>query len=184
MPHDLPASAFPPSFEGNPWAFFFALFSLSLIVLLSLAQILRHMCEAGRDRALMRKFGEGFRLARPHSFWTTAVLYRWKVSGLYLTVLFGAVGDVAVMLAWREVRPLTMEILLQMDRILDGLTIIPFMAAVALAAWSDQAIPAQLTFPKPQPVNPPKWERIKGSVRIVATIALIALGVTMGKASL
>lgn len=41
MPHHLPLSALPPSFEGNPVAFCFALFALILVVSLSLAQVLR-----------------------------------------------------------------------------------------------------------------------------------------------
>lgn len=184
MPHHLKLSAFPPSFEGSPWAFCFALFALILVVSLSLAQVLRHACEAGRDRALQRKFGHRFAFRGQPAFWTTLGIYRWKVSCLYLTILFGAVGDVAVMLAWGEVNARTMETLLQMDRILDGATIFPFLAAVALAAWSDQAIPAQLAYPEPQPVRPPKWHRLRASIRIVTLIAIIALGVTIGKASL
>ena len=35
--------------------------------------------------------------------------------------------------------------------------------------------------PAPRPVRPPKWARVKGSVRIVATIATISMGVTLGK---
>lgn len=183
MPHHLSPSVYPPSFEGNAWAFFFALFSLILVVSLAVGQILKHICEASRDRALTRRLGPGFVSGRPLAFWTPLALYRWKISCLYLTILFGAVGDVAVMLSWGEVTQATMEMLLQTDRILDAMTIIPFLAAVAIAAWSDQAIPAQLCYPEPRPVKPPKWARVKGSVRILALIAIISMGVTIGKAT-
>lgn len=180
MPHRVPVSDLPSSFEGNAWAFCFALFSLLLIVSLSLGQVLKHWVEASRETHLVKHM-PGFVPNRPTAFWTPLTLYRWKVSLLYLTIIFGAIGDVAVMLAWREVSSRTIEALLAIDRVLDALTIVPFLCAFAMACWSDQAIPAQLTYPEPRPVRPPKWARVKGSVRIVATIATISMGVTLGK---
>ena len=37
MMHDVLAHTFPPSFEGSPWSYGFALFSLTLICALSFA---------------------------------------------------------------------------------------------------------------------------------------------------
>lgn len=180
MPHHVPPSALPPSFEGNAWAYAAALFSLTLASCLSLKRLLGTVSEAGREIALERRIGSYVR--RPAiPFWTPLGLFRWKVSCLYLTVLMGAIGDVLVMLLWGEVSARTMEVLLSLDRALDGATIMPFMLAFVIGEWSDHAIP-QALIRSQQLACPPKWARIKGSVGMTGLIAFIALGVTVGKA--
>ncbi|EJL21885.1 hypothetical protein [Novosphingobium sp. AP12] len=181
MPHHVPLSALPPSFEGNAWAYAFALFGLTLVSFLSLKKLLSVLTEARRERAIERKVGVGFTRRPAILFWTPLGLFRWKISCLYVCILMGASGDVLVMLLWREVSARTMEFLLAFDRALDGATIVPFMLAFMIGEWSDQAIPHALIRVN-EAVRPPKWDRVKGSVGMTGLIGFIALGVTIGKA--
>jgi len=182
MPHSVTPSIYPPSLDGSPLAFFAALFATSLLSALSLSQILTHISEANREAALVRRFGDRLVGRRIQSFWTASSLYRWKLSCLYLTIFLGAAGDALVLLLWHETTGATMEWLLLIDRAMDGATIVPFLAAFALASWTEQAIPALLSYPEPKPVRPPKWDRIRDHVRIGVLLTLIAAGVTLGKA--
>jgi len=182
MPHSVIPSIYPPSLDGNPLAFFGALFATSLLSALSLSQILMHISGANRETALAKRFGDRLVGQRSPSFWTASSLYRWKLSCLYLTIFLGASGDAAVLLLWHETTGATMECLMLIDRAMDGAAIVPFLAAFALASWTEQAIPALLSYPEPKPVRPPKWDRIRDHVRIGALLTLIAAGVTLGKA--
>lgn len=171
---------FPPSFDNSPYTYGLALFSLSLISMLSLAQLLGMWFEARRQRELANLVPGFFSFPLPH--WSLLNVHRLILGCLYLTVLFGASPDVLVLLLWGEASERTMELLFLLDRLFDTATIVPFLYSAALSAWAAQAIPQKLISEVNVQLAPPQWEMIKGPARIAALVSLISAGVTVGKA--
>ena len=76
----------------------------------------------------------------------------------------------------------TLEGLVLIDRIGDGLTVAPFVCAAVLSAWGMQVLPQQLVRETRVLLSRPRWETIKGQVKIAAMVLVIAIGVTIAKA--
>jgi hypothetical protein len=173
---------FPPSFDGNAWAYHFALFSLLLVSALSAARLAALWFDRAK-LAEMQPLLPGLVLeTRPRPRWPLVRVYRWILGAMYLTVLLGAGPDVAVMLCWGEVTPATMATLTVMDRLFDGLTLAPFLVATVLDAATMQTLPQRLTIECAAQVKSPPWERLRQPLMIVLFVAIISAGVTFGKA--
>lgn len=177
MPH---SHAFPPSFEGEPLSYGFALFSLTLICALSLAMLMQFVFEAKARREAQKIAAN--RICEPVPFASPLAIHRWIISGFLVTILLGALPDVLVLFAWGEARDSTMEWLFFVDRICDGLTIFPFTTAAVLSAWGLQVLPQQLVRETRVLLQRPRWETVKAQVKIAATVLVIAIGVTLAKA--
>lgn len=175
-------SAYPPSFDGNPWSYGFALFSLTLICAFAIAMLMHFVFETRARRAAYKAFGQiepQYRVP-----WASPLtIHRMIVTGFLLTVLVGAFPDVLLLFAWGEASNRTMDTLFLIDRIGDGLTFAPFTAAVALSAWGSQVVPQQLIRDTPATVRKPTWRTVKDQAKITAMVLIIAIGVTIAKAS-
>lgn len=176
-----PISAYPPSFDGNPWSYGFALFSLTLICAFAIAMLLHMLFESRARRAAqainLLPSQPRNRLASP------LTIHRLIVVGFLLTVLCGAFPDVLVLFAWGEASTRTLDTLFLADRIGDGLTFLPFSAAVGLSAWGSQVVPQQLIRGDTVPVNWPTWRTVRDQAKIAGMVLIIAAGVTLAKAN-
>ena len=174
------SSSYPPSFDGNPWSYGFALFSLTLICAFAAAMLLQFMFDSRARRAAIKAFNQEplppLPLANP------LTIHQIIVSCYLTTILVGALPDVLVLFAWGEARNRTMDILFLIDRLCDGMTFLPFTAAVALSAWGRQVVPQQLIRDTHIRVQPPSWRTIKDHAKVVGMVLVIAAGVTIAKA--
>ena len=181
----IAVSAFPPSFEGNPWTYGFALFSLSLLSMLSVARMWSLAAEVRRARLIAQRFPGLVPPCQPHPRWSALTLHETKLFCLYLTMFVGAFPDVLVLLLWGEAMPGTMVTLFLLDRIGDGIAIAPFTLAMMLGAWLQQVVPQKLIAnASPNEVKPPNWRALMPTLKISSVVLLIAAGVTIGKASI
>jgi hypothetical protein len=106
---------------------------------------------------------------------------RYVIWLLLSTILVGGGPDVIVMLAYGEVSNETTGLILQFDRIMDGLTMFPVVAAILLWYRAKPVINYQL-IRQPIPVDLwPKLRKMGPNIRIGGVVALIALGVALGK---
>lgn len=175
------AYPFPPSFEGNPLSYGFALFSLTLICALSIGMLLQFWFEA-RARKAAQKIAINL-VCEKVPFASPLSIHRWIIAGFLVTILFGALPDVLVLFAWGEATNETMECLFLADRIGDGLTVAPFTCAAVLSAWGLQVVPQQLVRETRVLLQRPRWETVKAQTKIAATVLVLAIGVTVAKAS-
>jgi hypothetical protein len=179
-----PVSPFPPSFDGNPWTYAFALFSLTLVSALSLAQLLEYAFEEQRKREIDRLVHNQVAAAPiPSEPINTLTAFRRIVISFLLMAFLGATPDVLILLAWGETSIGWMERLYLLDRVCDGLVMFPFMTAMWLLARTRQAMPQQLAKAALIPLGPFHWGMLRQRLRIVVLVLFIAAGVTLGKAS-
>lgn len=176
------ASPFPPSFDGNPWTYGFALFSLTLVSALSLAQLLAYAFEARREREIDRLVRNAAPKPLPVPMSALAA-HRMIISSFLLMAFCGAAPDVLLLLSWGEAGQGAMEVLYLIDRLGDGFVMFPFLSALWLLARTGQALPQQLAKAVDIPLGPFRWEMLRDNLRIVGLVFLIAAGVTLGKAS-
>lgn len=173
-------SRYPPSFEGNPWSYGFALFSLTLICALAIAMLMHMLFESRAKHAAYQMLGQD---PPPPEPWASPLtIHRSIVACFLMTILFGAFPDVLILFLWGDAAPETMDLLFFTDRVGDGLTGIPFTAAAALTAWGSQVVPQQLIRNTPIPVRAPTWRTFKDQAKIAGMVLFIALGVTLAKA--
>lgn len=173
-------SPYPPSFDGNPWSYGFALFSLTLMCALSLAILMRFLFETRANAAAWRM--SAVPTPRPVPWSNPLTVYRCIMACLLATILLGATPDVMVLFAWGEASNQTMDTLFLIDRIGDGLTIIPFFAAAVLSEWGHQVVPQQLLRDTKVLIQRPKWRTVKNELKIAGMTLVIAIGVTVAKA--
>lgn len=173
-------SRFPPTFDGNPWTYGFALFSLTLVTALSLAQLLQYWFEVRARRAAEQIAANHPRAPLP--LFSVVNVWRMIVSGFLLTIVFGALPDVLILLLWGDTTSSHMELLFTADRLGDGLTLLPFAASTALLAWAGQAVPQVLMRQANAPLKRPTWFMVREKLRIVGLVLAIAVLVTLAKA--
>ena len=171
---------FPPAFEGNPWSYGFALFSLTLVCALSVAMLLQFLFDWHARREVQKVALN--RVCDPVPFASPLSIHRIIISCFLFTILLGALPDVIVLFAYGEVSRATLEGLVLIDRIGDGLTVAPFVCAAVLSAWGMQVLPQQLVRETRVLLSRPRWETIKGQVKIAAMVLVNAIGVTIAKA--
>lgn len=174
-------SNFPPSFDDSPWSYGFALFSLTTICAVSLSMLWQFWFEA-RARRLAAKMAMNL-VAEPVPFASPLTVHRLIIAGFLLTILCGALPDVLVLFFWREASTGTMETLFTIDRIGDGLTLLPFLLSAVLSAWGIQVIPQQLLRETRVTLRRPGWDTVRDKLKIVAVVLIISAGVTLAKAS-
>ncbi|MCP3731999.1 hypothetical protein M9978_16360 [Sphingomonas sp. MG17] len=177
---------FPPVFDDSPVAYAFALFSLSLISAIALAMLIGSMLEERRAREVDRIVHNRVRRAPKRVEMTLLQLHRLIVSGFLLTILFGALPDVIVMLSWGEADDGTMFALFQLDRFFDGLTAFPLVGSFILSTMAAQSVDHRLfTDPAPPPVRLSfRWTSFGDKLKIGGLVLCIAVGVTLYKAGL
>lgn len=182
-PTAVATSPFPPSFDGNPWTYGFALFSLTLISAISLTVIVGFILEA-RAKRQFDQATNNYVIQRPFPVMHPVSLHRAIVGGLLLTIFMGAFPDVLIMLAWGEASVRTMETLYIVDRLGDGFLIIPFLCSVLLKISAGQVVDHLLAVDMAQP-NSIKlrvsWQRLRERLKMAAIVLLIAVGVTLAK---
>jgi hypothetical protein len=184
-----PLSRFPPSFDDSPLSYAVALFSLTLVSSISLSVISTYLLEARRTRQIDAAIGNllGPDPWRPFNLWrlgrvTPVTIHRLVVSLLLATILCGFLPDVIVLLAWGEASAATMDRLFTFDRICDGATILPFGGAVIVLWRAAQVVDHRLTMAEIRLSLLPHWSTVRDKVKLVAVVAVIALGVTLYKA--
>ena len=124
MPGEVPpASGLPPEFSGNRAAYGFALFSMFSMSSLALRKII----------------GLGFELYESDFLDELDLnLYRLAFLCIMVLVLIGTSPDVALMLVRGEVGSGTIAFFSTIDRILDGVGIVPFLLAIGFVVRAEQ----------------------------------------------
>lgn len=176
-------SPFPPSFDGNPWTYCFALFSLTLVSTMSLTQLLAFAFEERWVRELAKLRGDYMPPHLPVSRKSVLGAFRSIVISFLLMAFLGVTPDVFILLTWGEAGAPTIELLYLLDRICDGLVMFPFLNALWLLARTRQALPQQLAKVIEIPLGNFQWSMLRQNAKIFAVVLLIAIGVTLGKAS-
>jgi hypothetical protein len=176
-------SPFPPSFDGSPLAYGFGLFGDVVATALALTLLLSYVFEERRHRTVNRMLGNP--VGRPKTrTWSPLFLYRASIMSLLTFVVLRALPDAVWMLAWGEVPESTIRALLVADLVCDGLALGPLFFAVLCWCWGRQVIPQMLVTELRQGVTGgPPWDVLWKNGRIVGVVLIIAIGVTIGKAS-
>lgn len=175
---DVPVDGtFPPAFSGNRAEYAFALFSLFAMSSLAIRKLIVISAQlSARDWREEPDVG----------------LYRMAVAALMLVIVLGAAPDVALMLLWGEVSAGTIELTMTVNRLCDGLTILPFLFAVAVYVRAEQLeiVPLasfargfELASPPRRALYlvVPRNEALVDYVRIVVSAVVIALGLALFK---
>lgn len=177
-----PHTDFPPSFEGNPWAYGFALFGTVLISAMCLMFLLAYVFEGRRHRAVLRMVGS---LVPPkkQSWFSALTVYQGILVNLMFAIFLRGSSDALVLLAWGEVSQGTMQVIFIVNYLANGVAVIPFIFALLLWSWASQTIPQRLAEEALVPMPPITWQVMKDKVKITGLVFLLALGVTIGKAN-
>lgn len=181
--HYAEPSPFPPSFEGNPLAYGFGLFGDVVAAALALAMLLGILLEGRRNREISRLLRNPVDLP-PIGPWTPLFIYRASTVSMLVFIIMRALPDAVWMLAWGEVSETTIRVLLAVDLWCDGLALLPMFFSVVCWVWGRQVIPQRLIVETGSvSAHRPDWGLIWKNGRIVLVVLLIAIGVTIGKAS-
>ena len=173
-------SAYPPSFAGNPWTYGIALFSLTLICALSTAKLLHFLFEHRARVASWSVSGKPGEMR--YSLSSPRLLHQFIITGFLLTILLEAFPDVLILFAWGEATRDTIDALFLLDRVCDGLTSLPLLAAAAAWAYGEHVAPPQLITAQDIVIRAPQLRTFNGQIRIVGVVLVIATGVTLAKA--
>lgn len=183
MYHYGEPSPFPPSFDGNPWAYGFGLFGDVVAAALSLTLLLAYVFEARRHQRI-NVLVDNYATNAPLGMWTPLFLYRATIISLLTFVVMRALPDALWMLAWGEVPESTIRVLLAVDLVSDGAAIFPLFFSVLCWCWGRQVISQMLVVEVRAGVTGgPPWPTIWKNARIVLVVLVIAIGVTIGKAT-
>lgn len=177
-------SPFPPSFDGSPLSYGFGLFGDIVAASLSLTMLLSYVFETINTRQLTALYPNSTFASRV-AVWSPLFLYRAGMISILTFVVMRTAPDAVWMLAWGEVSEPTIRLLLMADLVFDGAAIIPLLMAAFCWAWGRQVIP-QLLIDKNNAHPIPKkwpWDAIFRNGRIALMVMVIAVGVTIGKAS-
>lgn len=180
QPSALADPGIPTSFSGNRLAYGFALFSLFSTTSLAIRKLIL-------IGAQMR--------AQDWRQDPDVGLYAMAFACLLMVIILGAGPDVILLLLWGEAGTRTMTTVMTLDRMCDGLTIIPFTAAILLHVRATQfersPSLAELAHLAPEiDVGPrertlfvvqPRAESIAENVKIVVFVMLIAAGLALWK---
>lgn len=176
-------SPFPPSFEGNPWSYAFGLFGDVVAASIALTILLSFVLEGRRFREISKRLGHptNHHLGPP---WTPLWLYRAGQQMFLAFVVLRTLPDAIWMLAWGEVSEQTIEAMLRVDLVADGLSILPLFIASMAWARGRQVIPQKLVEGAKVTVSGyPPWDVLLKNAKIIAVVIFISLLVTIGKAS-
>ena len=174
---------FPPTFEGNPFTYAFALFALALLSAMSLSLLIHFALESRRHWRVHTLIDNRLPSPRPEKLPWSLIAFRGIICCLLLTLVFGALPDVLVLLAWGEATEGTMTMLFLIDRVFDGLTVVPFITAITLIAWSSQSHEQLLLAYGDVQLPAFNLRVLKQNLKLILLVLLIVVGVTVGKAS-
>ena len=176
-------SPFPPSFEGNPFAYGFGLFGDVVSASLALTLLLTYLFEARRSRQV-NHLVDNYVVNNGLGRWTPLFLYRATIISLLSFVVMRSLPEAVWMLAWGEVPESTIRFLLALDLISTSAALIPLFFAVLCWCWGRQVIAQLLVIEVRAGITGgPPWPTIWKNARIVLVVVLIAIGVTIGKAT-
>lgn len=176
-------SPFPPSFDGSPWSYAFGLFGNTLISALALTMLLAFVLESRRLRTIHRAL-DNYVVQPGIARWSPLWLYRTGMVLYLVFVLMRVLPNTIWMLAWGEVSKGTIEFLLTMDVLCNGLALFPFIGATICLGWGRQVIPQKLIEERHQAVSGgPAWRIARTYVKIMVVVSIISFLVTIGKAS-
>lgn len=176
-------SPFPPSFDGSPIAYAFGLFGDVVSAALSLALLLTFALELRYRRQVVHRITGFDRPPKFSFFYSAHDIYRIKNICLLLFIVLRSLPDALWMLAWGEVDEPTIRLLLAFDLVCDGLALIPLLMAMLCWAWARQVIEQCLVSAEVGRKGAIPWDVVIKNVRIVALVIVMAIGVTIGKAS-
>ena len=176
-------SPFPPSFDGNPWAYGFGLFGDVVASALALTLLATIVLESRRKRQADRLLGNYVDNPR-EPLWSPLFIYRASTVSMLTFIVMRCLPDALWMLAWGEVSEPTIRAMLALDLWADGVALVPFFISIICWAWGRQVIPHRLMNGDGlKGARRPSWSTIWKNGRIVLVVLLIAVGVTIGKAS-
>lgn len=176
-------SPFPPSFAGNPWTYGSALFSLTLVSALSLTQLLAFWSERRQLWIIYRLIENELPPPRPVPPLSVLGAHQRIIASLLFMAFLGTTPDVFILLTWGEAGAPTLEILYLLDRVCDGLIMFPFLNATFLMIRTRQALQQQLAKAADIPLGAFQWAMLRQNAKVFVIVLLIAIGVTIGKAS-
>lgn len=165
----------PPAFSGNRGAYGFALFSLFTMTTLSMRKIIVVACCMARE-------GGGALL--------DVTLHRLAIICLLAVILLGTAPEVALLLLWGEISLDGHVALMSLDRLGDGLTIIPYLLFLAFMLKAEQldaheGILGRTEKPRGRKVRffelLPTRDILKEQGVIVGGVLAIALGLSLFK---
>lgn len=174
------SSRFPPSFDGNPWSYGFALFSLTLVSAISLAILVSFALDKRAKLEINRQIDNEIAQA-PFPRTSPLSIHRLIVSGFLMTIVLGALPDVLVLLAWGEASDTAMNALFLVDRLCDGILVLPFICSACLVVWAGQAVDHKLALDSIAMRLRPSWTHLRERLKMVSIVFLIAVGVTLAK---
>lgn len=176
-------SPFPPSFEGNPWAYGFGLFGDVVAAALAVAMLTAIVIEPRRNYQVSRMIHNQLAKTRGTPNWSPLRVYRMANISMLSFVVMRALPDALWMLAWGEVSEPTIRFMLAVDLWMDGVAVFPFFFSVMCWAWGRQIIPQRLLIGLDTGIyGRPPWNLIWRNGRIVIAVLVIAILVTIGKA--
>lgn len=171
--------AIPRSFSGNRLAYGLALFSLFSTSSLAIRKLILIGVQLN-DKAWREDPDVGF--------------YRMALASLLMVIVLGAAPDVVLLLLYGEAGDRTLTTVMTIDRLCDGLTIIPFTAAIIFHVKAEQfqRTPSRGFFASFQDEHPaprsralyavvPRRETIAENVKIVIGVMVIAAGLALWK---
>ena len=171
--------ALPPAFSGNRAAYAFALFSMFSMSSLAIRKLILTVCEL-RAVNWRREPDVG--------------LYRMAIGAFMVAIVTVTAPDVLLMLLWGEASTETIVVAMTADRILDGLTLAPFLIGIALTIRAEQlelipleSLARQLDAPHVTPSKRalflvvPRRDGLVENVRIFVSVLVIALGLALYK---
>ncbi len=159
-------STYPPAFLGSEWAYGFALFSFTIICALAFRHLIMIV---------------GYMLEYRESWGAPITITRMIIVSLLITIISATLPDAVLLFAWGEVNFRAISILAKIDRIFDGITVIPFAFAVFLMIRGEAMLHDQLLRPPIRNDLWPTFAAVKHHVALILIVVVIALGVTVGK---
>lgn len=176
-------SPFPPIFHNQPWAYALGLFGDVVAASLSLTVLLGYIFESRRVREVYRRLGTSDRSPAVPK-WSPLYVYRSSKIAFLTFVVMRTGPDAVWMLAWGEVSRGAVEFIIGVDLWMDFFAIVPLCFAIFCWAWGRQVIPQKLSNgPDGKIEGRIPWGLIRRNAKIVFLVLLIAIGVTIGKAS-
>ena len=174
-------SRFPPSFDGNPWSYGFALFGLTLVSAMALTILIGLLLEPRLRREIDARLDNQIPRPVPRDWLAPLSLYRMILVGFLLTIVMGAAPNVLLLLAWGEASAATIDVLFLIDRLCDGGLAVPFLGTCFLILWAGQAVEHRLALPAVSIRSSPPWKLVRQRLKLAPVVLLLAIGVTFAK---
>lgn len=175
------AAPFPPSAADSPFTYGLALFSLVTMVAIALAVLLAVIL--GEKRRRQFTGDPRFQVFNTYRRSDLNFALRTALISFCVFILFGATPDALILLLWGEIEQDTLGTLMTLDRLFDGVIIVPFLLGAGILAWSRQSLQQATAEVRRNLLPPFTWRAVAAFARIPVVIIIIAAGVTLGKAT-